>query len=118
MKASSAKLIYFLSTTPLLWVVWFYFYVVRQRLHLGFWPRPGLPDPKDAGYMLHHLSIYVGVLLAPNLAVVAIALILQRRLRERSFRWWLAGVLLVLSVACYLAVMFIDPGDYWLWFRD
>jgi hypothetical protein len=118
MKALPARTIYAVTTAPLLWVAWFYLYVLRQRLHLGFWPRPSQPDPKDAGYMFHHLSIYLGVLIMPLLAVAVIGFIVHRRVQDASFRWWLAIGFLAFSFACYIAVMYIDPGDYWVWFRD
>src|SRR5688572_9267177 len=65
MRTLSSKMIYALAAIPLLWVAWFYLYVLRQRIHLGFWPLPSHPDPKDAGYALHHVSIYLGVLGVP-----------------------------------------------------
>jgi len=118
MRALSAKTIYALATTPLLWVACFYLYVIRQRLHLGFWPRPCQPDPKDAGYMIHHLSIYLGVLLIPLLGIAVMGFIIHRRVADASFRWLLAIVLLAFSFACFIAVMYLDPGDYWVWFLD
>src|SRR5256885_771812 len=118
MRAISAKKIYALSTAPMFWVAWFYLYVLRQRLHLGFWPRPSEPDPKEAGYLFHHLSIYLGVLLVPVLAIAVIGFVIQRRIEDAYFRWWLAIGLLSFSFACHLAVMYLDPGDYWIWFRD
>jgi hypothetical protein len=118
MRALPAKTIYTLAAAPLFWVAWFYLYVIRQRLHLGFWPRPSQPDPKDAGYMFHHLSIYLGVLIVPLLAIVVIGFIIHRRVQDASFRWWLAIGLLAFSFACFIAVMYLDPGDYWVWFRD
>jgi hypothetical protein len=118
MRALTAQKLYALAATPLLWAAWFYLYVVRQRIHLGFWPQPSHPDPKNAGYVLHHLSIYFGVLLVPILAVAAAGLAIQKRTVDASFRWWLVLSLVTFSLACYLAVMFVDPGRYWIWFRD
>jgi len=111
-------MIYALAATPLLWVAWFYLYVLRQRLHLGFWPLPSHPDPKDAGYMIHHLSIYLGVFLAPILAIAALRFAIQRVVEEARFRWWVAIGLVAFSLACFLGVMYLDPGNYWIWFLD
>ena len=29
-----------LSTAPIAWLGWFYLYVLRQRISLGYWPKP------------------------------------------------------------------------------
>lgn len=118
MRTLSPKTIYALAATPLLWVAWFYLYCLRQRIHLGYWPLPSHPDPKDAGYMFHHLSIYFGVLLVPIVALAVIGFVIHRRITYSRFRWWVALGLLAVSFACYLAVIYVDPGDYWLWFLD
>ena len=118
MRALPPKMIYALTATPLLWVMWFYLYVLRQRLHLGFWPLPSQPDPKDAGYMFHHLSIYLGMLLVPVIAITAASFAIQRRVADGRFRWWLPIGLLAFSFACFLGVFYFDPGDYWIWFCD
>ena len=107
-----------LALTPAALVGWFYLYVLRQRLELGFWPRPSQPDPKDAGHVFHHLSIYLGVLLVPLISIFVACLIVQRAFEDKRFLWWLAFAVLVLSFGCYLGVMYIDPGDFWAWFRD
>jgi uncharacterized membrane protein YhaH (DUF805 family) len=117
MKAVSTRAIHTLAATPLLWVTWFYLYVVRQRIHLGFWPQPYRPDPKDAGYFIHHLSIYLGVVVIPVLPLVVIGLIL-RRSKDARFKGWIALGLLAFSYACYWAVFHFDPGQYWEWFLD
>jgi hypothetical protein len=74
-----------LATAPLLWVAWFYLYVLRQRLLLSFWPQPSQPNPKDAGYIIHHFSIYLGVLLVPLLTIAVIGFIIHRQVRDVSF---------------------------------
>lgn len=50
------------AASPMLWLVLFYSFVCRARLQLGVWPRPYQPDPKNIGFELHHLAVYLGVL--------------------------------------------------------
>jgi hypothetical protein len=38
-----------LAAYPLAWLALLYAFVVRARLHLGHWPTPYQPDPKDLG---------------------------------------------------------------------
>ncbi len=68
--------------------------------------------------MFHHLSIYLGVLLVPLVALAVIGFVIHRRIQDARFQWWFALGLLAFSLGCYLAVMYIDPGSYWTWFRD
>jgi hypothetical protein len=117
MKVVSTRAIHTLALTPLLWVAWFYLYVVRQHIHLGFWPQPYRPDPKDAGYIIHHLSIYLGGLVIPAMPIVVIGLILYRQSKDARFKGRIA-LGLAFSYACYWAVLRVDPGQYWEWFRD
>jgi phosphoglycerol transferase MdoB-like AlkP superfamily enzyme len=118
MRALSARKIYLLAATPLFWVAWFYLYVLRQRIHIGFWPLPSRPDPKDAGYIFHHLSIHLGVFLIPIITILAISFSVRQRATDKRFRWWRAIGLAAFSFVCYLGVMHLDPGDYWQWFLD
>jgi hypothetical protein len=116
--ALPAKAIYALAATPMLWVAWFYVYVLRQRLHLGFWPAPCQPDPKQAGFFLHHLSLYLGASLVPVLALVGIGFSIQRRIVDASFRWWLPLAVAALSLVCFFGFFHLDLGYYWTWFCD
>ncbi|NJR50496.1 MAG: hypothetical protein HC780_13940 [Leptolyngbyaceae cyanobacterium CSU_1_3] len=118
MRAVSTRTIHTLAATPLLWVAWFYLYVIRQRIHLGFWPQPYRPDPKDADYAIHHLSIYLGWAVIPVIPFVVIGLIAHRQSKDARFKGRLALGLLALSYACYWTVVHVDPGQYWEWFLD
>ena len=112
------RAIHALAATPLVWVAWFYLYVVRQRLLLGFWPTPAHPDPKEAGYCIHHLSLYLGALAVPMVSIVLVGWILRRSRQDRAYRWQVAVALHVFALAAFMGVLFLDPGDFWGWFRD
>lgn len=108
----------FLAATPILWIAWFYLFVGRQRLLLGYWPKPYQPDPKLAGYVVHHLSIYFGFSAIP-LALVGAGVWVAARHRDHHDVHWKSFVVF-LSVSLFLLIMtiVIDPGNYFEWFMD
>ena len=112
------KAIHALGLAPIGVLVWFYLYVIRQRLFLGHWPRPCHPDPMDAGFVLHHLSLVLGMTLVPGVSLMTIGLILYWRSVGPGFRWVPALAVAVGSLAMYWAVVRLDPGHYVDWFWD
>lgn len=117
MRTTPATVVHALASLPLLWVAWFYLYVLRLRFDRGSWPLSSGYDRTGGKYLLHGLSIYLGVVVVPLLAATAVGFIIRRKSKDPHFRWWLAGGLLTLSFGSYLGVMYLDPGDYWHWFR-
>jgi len=107
-----------MALAPIGVLVWFYLYVISQRLLLGYWPRPSQPDPKDAGFVLHHLSLVLAMTLIPGVSLMTLGLILHRRSVDPGFRWVLALLLTLGSNAVYWTVVRLDPGHYVDWFWD
>lgn len=112
------KAIHALGLAPIGILVWFYLYVIRQRLLLGHWPRPSQPDPKDAGFVLHHLSLVLGMTLIPGISLMTVGLILHRRSVDPRFRWMPALLVALASFATFWGVVRLDPGHYVDWFWD
>ena len=118
MTAVPKRTIHAMALAPIGVLVWFYLYVIRQRLLLGHWPRPSQPDPKDAGFVLHHLSLVLTMTLIPGVSLMTLGLILHRRSVDPGFRWVLALLLTLGSNAVYWTVVCLDPGHYVDWFWD
>lgn len=110
--------LYALGMAPIGVLIGFYFYVIRQRALLGYWPSPYHPDPKDAGFVLHHLTLTLGMTLLPGVTLVTMALILHRRSLDPRFQWVSPLAVALGSFAVYGAVMGVDPGGYVDWFWD
>lgn len=118
MTAISKRTMDALGLAPVGVLVWFYLYVVRQRVSLGYWPRPHHPDPKDAGFVLHHLSLVLGMTLVPGVGLMTLGLILYRRSVDPGFRWVSPLLVALVSLATYWAIVRLDPGHYVDWFWD
>lgn len=118
MTAIPRRTIHALGLSPIGVLVWFYLYVIRQRLSLGYWPRPSQPDPKDAGLVLHHLSLVLGMTVVPGVTLMTLGFILRRRSVDPGFRWVPALLLALGSFGMYLSVVRMDPGHYVDWFWD
>ena len=107
-----------LSTAPIAWLGWFYLYVLRYRIFLGYWPRPLRPDPGEAGFIIHQTSIWLTFLAVPIAAVIAVGWLASCRLSDRHYRWKRTAVLLAGSMALWVTILGLDPGDYFNWFVD
>lgn len=107
-----------LAACPLAWLALFYLFVVRARLHLGYWPAPYRPDPKDLGFTLHYWAISWGSWAPPVAALATLALIFVGRRLAVSQRIWPALTLLVISVALVVVLVWLDPGAFFGWFAD
>lgn len=106
-----------LAGYPFVLVVWFYLYVLRQRVVLGYWPRPNHPDPKQAGMNFHHESIPYLFDLVPIVALGAISLIVALRDRNPNFRWRGPIALWAGALGVLIVLVKFDPGyfiDWWL----
>ena len=107
-----------LAAYPLAWLMLLYLFVVRARLHLGHWPTPYQPDPKDLGFTFHHQAIWFGLMALPVVALATIALSIVGRRLAVYHRIWPALTLLVVSVVLVVALGRLDPGDFFEWFAD
>ncbi|MFZ1218350.1 MAG: hypothetical protein WAO00_03615 [Chthoniobacterales bacterium] len=107
-----------LAAVPLASLIWFYLYVLRQRVLLGYWPRPYEPDPKTAGLFIHHMSVYYSFLAVPIAVLAAACWLAGRRMSDPSYRWGRTAVFLALSVTIWITVLALDPGKYFEWFLD
>ena len=107
-----------LAAAPLGVLVWFYLYVIRQRILLGYWPRPYHPDPKDAGFAVHHVSLVLAMTLIPGVSLMTLGLIVHRRSVDPRFRWMTALLTALGSFAVYWTVVRLDPGHHVEWFWD
>jgi len=112
------KLVWGLAAYPLGLIAWFYIYVLRQRVVLGYWPRPYHPDPKDAGMNFHHDSLPVMFELVPIVALGAISLIVALRNCDPNFRWRKLQALWVVALGILIALVKFDPGYFIEWWAD
>lgn len=107
-----------LATYPLAWLGLLYLFVVRARLHLGHWPMPSHPDPKDLGFIWHHQAIGFGLMALPVVALATVALAVAGRRLAVYHRIWPALALLILSILLVMVLGIFDPGDFFGWFAD
>jgi hypothetical protein len=107
-----------LAAYPLALVHWFYLYVLRQRLLLGYWPQPNRPDPKAAGMDFHHVSIAWGYDLVPILALAGIGCIVALRSSDPNYRWRWPQALWMASLCIFIGLMMFDPGHFISWWLD
>lgn len=107
-----------LAAYPVAWLSLLYLFVLRARLHLGHWPEPSHPDPKDLGFMVHHQAIWIGLMALPIVAVATIALALVGRRVAADRRIWPALTFLAASIALVMVVARLDPGSFFNWFAD
>ena len=111
-------LVWGLAAYPFALIAWFYLYVLRQRVVLGYWPRPCHPDPKDAGMNFHHDSLPFMFELVPIAALGAISLIVALRNCDPNFRWRRPQALWVVALGILIALVQFDPGYFIEWWAD
>ncbi len=118
----SRKFFWILGMTPGLWVVLFYGFVIRVRWALGYWPQPYLPDPKDLGFVWHHLAITLSIpfmlalFIVGVLSMVASAIWPRLCLQTRTSR---VGLLFFgVSFTAWWILVRLDPGHFLRWFAD
>ena len=93
--------------------------MLRATLELGYCPDPYNPDPKDLNFSLHYTIVYLTLLGAlisiPTQLTVQLAawrLSLPILDRSRYFVIW------SICFSALLAAMYLDVGDFWVWFFD
>jgi hypothetical protein len=114
-----------LAVYPLIVLGAFLIFVLRARLHLGYWPQYGRPDPKALDWAGHRDIIIVAVAFAP--IAIAIAAFLAAMplfrspwIRQRTPVVWFCVVLglILASSLCLIAYERYDPGGFINWFLD
>lgn len=112
------KLPLILAAYPIAWLSMLYLFVLRARFHLGHWPEPYHPDPKDLGFTVHQQAIWIGLMALPVVALATIALALVGRRVAVDRRIWPTVMFLVASIALVMVVARLDPGGFFNWFAD
>ncbi len=107
-----------LASYPLAWLVLFYLFVIRARLHWGHWPTPYQPEPKALGFTFHHQTIWFGLMALRFVAIVTVVLAIVGRRLAVYHRIWPALTLLLVSVVMVLTLGRLDPGELFEWFAD
>lgn len=98
----------------------FYGFVLRARLALGVWPAPYRPDPKELGFDAHYDIVVRGglpVLFIPLVAPLLFA-VAKHVLGLPRLDLLRAARILAFCFVGFLALFFLDPGDFGEWFRD
>ena len=87
-----------------LWVVGdFYFFVLRAYFHLGYWPKPHQPDPKDLPFPIHYnrlgIILFLGLLTLPLVYAFTLARLFWLKCQGAYIRWG-GGYFLFERCAC------------------
>lgn len=109
-----------LAWFPTAAILLFYSYVLRARLVLGYWPVPYQPDPKELGFIFHHIAIYLSFLLV-GISVIGMAfifLMLCVNRKVRGVNYWANGLLFLSTFILWYSSLKLDPGQFWEWFFD
>ncbi len=117
MASKADKMVTSLSLFPSVWLGGVFFFFVRARIHLGFWPDAFVPDPKSLPFEFHHWIFMVAVLPL----VMSIPCMFVFWLRQ-VYRYGRVGVR---EIAIYLGgwmaivgIMAIPGVDFVSWFLD
>ena len=105
------------TMVPIVWLVCFYWLVLRTRELVGHWPYYAHPDPKDTGFDTHHILVLWGMLGFPvfGLAMSIFGFVMRRK--SHAIPWWLVGApfAMALAVVIYLNV---EPRHFVEWLLD
>ncbi len=116
--AFASRLPLLLAWYPLVWLASVYLFVLRARFHLGFWPEPSRPDPKNLGFAVHHAVNWFGLATVPGAIVAAVVLaVVESRIGRRTKAWPVLSLAAVSFVAV-IATGRLDPGRFFEWFVD
>ena len=107
-----------LALFPFLFLALFFVYVIRARLHLGYWPSYNHPDPKQLGWQFQHGLLWLGLVNFPYAGGLAVVLAIISRVRARDFPVWAIISTAVLGSAAVIAFGRMDPGGFLNWFCD
>jgi|GEM_PF-1201332 len=105
-----------LAWYPLAWLASVHLFVMRARLHLGFWPEPSRPDPKDLGFTFQHAAVGFGLATVPGAILTAVVLVVVLGGVGSGIGWrtqaWPALPLAAVSLAAVVAAGRPDPGRF------
>lgn len=115
--STANKLMMAVSLSPAVWLAGVFFFFVRARIHLGFWPAAYVPDPKSLPFEFHHWIFMVGVFpLAASIPCVLVFALAQYwrsgRIASRELVAYLGGWIAVFGI------MAIPGVDFITWFLD
>ncbi|HLP87941.1 MAG TPA: hypothetical protein VK184_04955 [Nostocaceae cyanobacterium] len=112
--------VWLITLVPFTSLLLFYSYVLRARLVLGRWPLPYQPDPKDLGFVIHHVIIYLSLLAVDfSLFIILIVFVLRSfNLRVRGYNYKVGAALFMITFCLWLILIKFDPGNFWEWFFD
>ena len=104
------------SLFPALVIVLFYMFVLRARIHLGRWPLPYRPDPKDLGFDFHDAAIACGFISVVPVAFATLLHLIKLKHSGRMVR----DKVVAYSVCLALIILWgwIDPGNFIEWYLD
>ncbi len=114
----ASRLPLLLAWYPLAWLASVYLFVMRARLHLGFWPEPSRPDPKDLGFTMHHAANGFGLATVPGAIVASVVLAVVGSRIGWRIKPWPALFLAAVSLAAVMTTGRLDPGRFFEWFVD
>ena len=110
-----------LTWFPTAAILLFYSYVLRARLVLGYWPVPYQPDPKELGFIFHHIAIYLSfILVGISLQWMAFIFLMMLCFNRKvpGVNYWANGLLFFSTYILWYVSFKLDPGQFWKWFFD
>ena len=115
------KYIYIYCTYhPFVWVVLFITFAIRATIKLGHLPVPSLDDPKDLGFEIHFVLVWL--LLVGFLYFVAIFWIVMTiiaKLKKRTDFYLVRNTIIFsIGVIMMFCLLYIDPYHLVTWFAD
>ncbi len=102
---------------PSVWFIGVLAYYIRAKIHLGYWARAYIPDPKSLPFEFHHWVFMLGVYpLFWSLAILPVVWIMRFRTSELIIKKEVAPFLLGWGL---IAASVAIPGiDFVTWFLD
>jgi len=102
------------AVIPLVWSLGLLGFVLRAKEHLGHWPSPHTPDPKDLPFPDLHSIIFNGiyVVLAGAPLFLVLALAFRKHTNRRPLYVFAFGWALI------LAMTFFPPINFVMWILD
>ena len=97
----------------------FYCFVLRARFELGRWPELYHPDPKDLGFIVHHVLVWLSICALPFAPFVAgVGSFAARELGVGTRPRQLSAVGFFMLFGAAICVLLADPGGFGMWFAD
>lgn len=120
MQIVSRKFYLFLTSLPSAAVVLFYTFVIRAYFALGRFPRPYRPDPKELGFNIHMILIYLSIVLTLVGALPWLAVTIASWFKKSFDKKFLliANIIYIISLIGFVIFFKFDPGRFMEWFMD